>query len=187
MTKTDLIQKLEYINHTREKRGKMAELALSTPKMIPQLLEIAFEKNNNISNKAIWVTEYTIKQNVSLLLPYLDFFTNNIQNVKQEQGIRPIAKMCELLLIDYYSKKETASKDSVKKVHLEHITTACFDWLIGEHNVAPKAHAMTCLYLLGNDFDWIHPELKMILEQNYVTGSAAYKARARRVLSKLKR
>ncbi|MEO9893431.1 adenylosuccinate lyase [Aurantibacter sp.] len=186
MTKADLITKLDYVNHTREKRGKMAELALKTPRLIPQLLEVAFENDNYISDKAIWVTEYTIKQNVTLLLPHLNFFTKSLHSINREQGIRPLAKMCELLLLDYYSKKETPSKQVVKKVHLERLTTACFDWLIGSHNVAPKAHAMTCLYLMGKDFDWIHPELKMVLEQNYPSGSAAYKARARMVLTKIK-
>ena len=41
---------------------------------------------------------------------------------------------------------------------------------------------MTSLYLLGNKFEWIRPELQMILEQNYSLGSAAYKARARQIL-----
>jgi len=70
--------------------------------------------------------------------------------------------------------------------HLEQMGAACFDWLIGEHKVAAKAYSMTSLLLLGHRFEWIHPELKMVLQQNYSSGSAAYKARARITLSKLK-
>jgi len=44
---------------------------------------------------------------------------------------------------------------------------------------------MTCLLLLGRKFDWILPELKMVLEQNYENGSAAYKARARMTIEKI--
>ncbi|MRH99923.1 adenylosuccinate lyase [Kriegella sp. EG-1] len=186
MTKADLIIKLDYVNHTREKRGKMSELVLMTPELIPLLLEVAFENNNHISDKAIWITEYTIKQNVTLLLPHLNIFTKNLNKITREKGIRPIAKMCEILLLDYYSKKETLSKKAIKNIHLKRLYTACFDWLIGAHNVAPKAHAMTCLYLLGLDYEWIHNELKLVLEQNYANGSAAYKARARMVLAKIK-
>lgn len=185
MTKSELLQKLDYVNHTREKRGRMADMALNQPEMIPLLLQVAFEKNQEISDKAIWVVEYTIKQNILLLLPHLVLFTRNLHLVKREQGIRPMAKLCELLTIDYYSSKETESKKIVTKEQLERIASACFDWLIGPHNVAPKAHSMTCLYLLGSDFEWIHPELKMVIEQNYASGSAAYKARARMVLAKL--
>jgi hypothetical protein len=70
--------------------------------------------------------------------------------------------------------------------HLELITASCFDWLIGDHKVAAKVYAMTSLLLLGRKFEWIHPELKMVIEQNYASGSAAYKARARMTLEKLK-
>ncbi|MGI9551434.1 MAG: adenylosuccinate lyase [Aurantibacter sp.] len=186
MTKRELLQKLDYVDHTREKRAKMALMALNHPEMIPLLLEVAFEKHSTISDKAIWVVEYTVKQNISLLLAHIEMFTKNLHCIGREQGIRPMAKMCELLLVDYYSKKETESKKVVTVTQLERIATACFDWLIGPHNVAPKAHSMTCLYLLGRDFEWIHPELKMVVEQNYASGSAAYKARARMVLAKLK-
>lgn len=186
MTKSELLRKLDYVDHTREKRGIMADLALNRPEVIPLLLDVAFEKHSDISDRAIWVVEYAIKQNISLLLPQLEVFTKNLHQIKREQGIRPSAKMCELLLLDYYSKKETESKKMLTARHQERIATACFDWLIGPHNVAPKAHSMTCLYLLGRDFAWIHPELKMVIEQNYASGSAAYKARARRVLAKLK-
>lgn len=185
MTKSELRQKLDYVDHTLEKRGEMADMALNRPEMIPLLLEIAFEKHSTISDKAIWVVEYTVKQNILLLLPYAGMFIENLQHVKREQGIRPIAKMCELLMVDYYSQKETESKKILTAAQLERIATACFDWLIGPHNVAPKAHSMTCLYLLGSDFEWIRPELKMVIEQNYASGSAAYKARARMVLAKL--
>jgi len=186
MTKEALLQKLDYVDHTRKKRGEMANLVLSQPYLIPFLLEIAFENQNETSDRAIWVAEYATKQNLRLLIPHIDLFTKNLQNVKREQGIRPIAKMCELVLVSYYSKKETESKKSITKKYLKRIATACFDWLIGNHKVASKAHAMTSLYLLGKDFEWIHPELKMVIEQNYASGSAAYKARARRVLSQLK-
>lgn len=163
----------------------MAKLALDRPETISLLLEVAFENNDHISDKAIWVVEYTVKQNIRLLFPHLNVFTKNLCLVKREPGIRPMAKMCELLMLDYYSNKETESKKLLTPGQLEKIATACFDWLIGQHKVAPKAHSMTCLYLLGRDFDWIHPELKMVIEQNYASGSSGYKARARKILAKL--
>jgi len=44
---------------------------------------------------------------------------------------------------------------------------------------------MQTLALLGQEFEWIHPELKAVLEQGYAGGSAGYKARARRILKNL--
>jgi len=45
---------------------------------------------------------------------------------------------------------------------------------------------MQSLYWLGFQFTWIHPELKIILERDYHTGSSGYKARARKILNQIK-
>lgn len=186
MTKIKLYQSLNYVNHSREKRREMANLILGSPDLVLPLMEIAFEVNNPISCKASWVMEFTAKENLSYIFPYLDTFTSTIGRVHLDPAVRPMAKICEYLITAYFSKVENESQNVLTEQHLEKISTACFDWLIGNHKVAAKAYSMTCLYLLGKRFDWIHPELQMILEQNYSKGSAAYKARARLILAKIK-
>ena len=44
---------------------------------------------------------------------------------------------------------------------------------------------MSALFLLGSDYDWIHPELAIILERDFQTQSIAFKARTRRILKKI--
>ena len=58
--------------------------------------------------------------------------------------------------------------------------------MIGDYKVAPKAYSMTTLYLFGKEFNWIHPELAIILERDFYNESAAFKARARHILKKIK-
>lgn len=186
MTIDELNNKLNYLDHTREKRWNMAKQVIANPDLTLPLLKIAFMVDDPISTKAIWAIEYATKNDLSILLPHLTYFTKNLHTVHHESSIRPIAKMCELLMLDYFKKSNSISKIVINNEQLERIATVCFDWLIGDHKVAPKAHSMTCLLLLGSKFSWIHPELKMILEQNYAEGSAAYKARARMILAKLK-
>lgn len=186
MTKEDLYDSLDYVNHSREKRQLMASLLLNNPNLVRPLMEIAFTFDDPVSNKASWVLEFSAKNNLDYILSNIDFFTANINKVKLDSSVRPMAKICEFLIKAYFSKKRNNTQNTLKIEHLELITTACFDWLIGEHKVAAKAYSMTSLLLLGKKFDWIHPELKMVLEQNYPIGSAAYKARARMILAKLK-
>jgi len=164
----------------------MATLLLENPYLVEPLMEIAFDVDNTISNRACWVMEFTAKENLNYIFPYLDNFTSNLSKVHFDSSVRPIAKICEFLTKAYFSKTENRSQIALTDQHLEQISTACFDWLIGEHKVAAKAYSMTSLLLLGNKYDWIHAELKMVLEQNYTAGSAAYKARARITLAKLK-
>ena len=126
------------------------------------------------------------QENLDYILPFIDIFTHKLVGLELDSSVRPMAKICEFLTRAYFSKTKNKTKETLTPKHLELMATACFDWLIGEHKVAAKAYSMTSLLLLGRKFEWIHPELKMVLQLNYSSGSAAYKARARMTLEKLK-
>jgi len=181
-----LYDALNYVNHSREKRLEMAQLVLQNPELTEPLLSIAFKVDDPISSKACWVMEFTAKENLPYLFPWMNTFTKHIERVHLESSVRPLAKICEYLCLSYFKKKDLETQKVLTINHLEKITSVCFDWLIGDFKVAPKAYSITCLLLLGQKFKWIHPELKLILEQNYASGSAAYKARARMTLKKIK-
>ncbi len=185
MTTEELYITLDFIDHTREKRSKMAAIILEDPSLITPLLLIISRVNDPISCRASWILESVLRKDISHLYPHLDGFTALLEKVRLDSTVRPMAKICELTIRVYYSKTPNESQQHVNKQHLERITTSCFDWLIGDYKVAAKAYSMPTLLLLGQTFDWIHPELKIILEQNYATGSAAYKARARMTLKKI--
>jgi len=186
VTKKELYRSLDYINATRRKRAEMAAIVLSNKDLLEPLLEIAFEVDNPISSKACWILEYVAKENLDFILSFIDIFTHKIGSLKLDSSVRPMAKICEFLAKAYFSKTKNKTKERLTPNHLELMAAACFDWLIGEHKVAAKAYAMTSLLLLGRKFEWIHPELKMVLQLNYSAGSAAYKARAKMTLEKLK-
>ena len=186
MTKVQLYKALDYANHSREKRMEMALLISENPHLIDPLFEIATIDDSQISSRACWILEFTARENLPFIFPHLNTFTGILYVLKRESSIRPIAKICELLMLAYFKEENHTIKKVLTEDHLEKITAACFDWLIGKYKVAPKAYSMTSLFLLGTKYDWIHPELKMILEQNFADGSAAYKARARMTLSKIK-
>ncbi len=163
----------------------MASLILENPDLIRPLLEIVFEEKDPISNRASWVLEFTLKKKLQYIYPHLDFFTSNINSIRLDSSVRPLAKICEFLTKAYFSKTKNEAQKALKEIHLKAMSASCFDWLIGNYKVAAKAYSMTSLLLLGRKFNWIHPELKMVLEQNYAEGSAAYKARARMTLAKI--
>ena len=187
MTKAELYKELNYVNHSREKRLKYANLLIDNPELIAPLLEIIFDVNDKISCRAAWVFEFMCSQKLSEIIPYLDTFTENIHNVHLDSAVRPVAKVCEYLIYANYSKTDTPITSHLSTKHKEKITEACFDWMISDKKVAPKAYAMTSLYLLGLEYDWIHPELALILERDFKMQSAAFKARARQILKKIEK
>ena len=177
---------MDYVDHSRLKRKEMSRVILNNPSNISTIMEIAFQVDDPVSCKACWVLEYTAKEHLSHLFPHMDHFVKNIGEVHLDPAVRPIAKICECLMKSYFQSKDKKTCETLTDQHLEGITSVCFDWLIGDHKVAAQAYSMTSLLLLGRTFDWIHPELRMILEQKYQNGSAAYKARARMTLAKIK-
>ncbi len=182
---TPLNEVVSAIDHSREKRAQLANLIVSNPKLLPDLLEICALVDEEVSCRAAWGLEYMCKTNINEILPYLDQLLTIMPKVYKHPAVRPMAKIVELLMILYYQKKDAVIQQSVTHLHREKITEIGFDWLITDQKVAVKAYTMTSLYLLGTEFDWIHAELKTLLENNYSTGSAAYKARSRMILKKL--
>lgn len=187
VTKSELYSWLENsVNHSREKRQQISSVILEHPHLVLDLLDIAHSVNDPISCKAAWVLEFAFKEDNTIIFPVLTKFFKGLKSLKLESSIRPCAKICEILMIKYFSKKENNIKEQLNENHLEQITTTCFDWLIGDHKVATQAYSMTSLLLLGQKYSWIYPDLRSILEKNYPYGTAAYKARARLTLAKIK-
>lgn len=186
MTTDQLYAELNYVSHSRANRLKYANLMLSQRELIPDLLDILFMVDDLISCRAAWVLEFMCGQKLESIIPHLDQFTEHVHNVHLDSAVRPVAKICEYLSKAYYSKTTNSLQDVLTHTHQERIIEVCFDWLINDGKIAPKAYAMNALYLFGKDFDWIHPELAILLERDFQMQSSGFKARARHILKKIR-
>ena len=52
--------------------------------------------------------------------------------------------------------------------HIDTIIETGFDWLITPQKIAVRAYTMTFLYLFGLEKNWIHPELKHLIETKII-------------------
>lgn len=172
---------LENMTAHRESRQKLADAVKENRQWILELLTIGFSVSNKNAHKACWVLELVFLDNIELLLPHLDFFCNNLQQISHESALRPVSKII-MLLMNADFKHHYSITNSQKQILAE----ACIDWLISDSKVATKCYSIRALYVLGYTFQWIHLELKIILDQNYHQQSAAYKAVTREVLKKIK-
>ena len=93
----------------------------------------------------------------------------------------------EFLAKAYYSKTENEIQKNLNTGHKERIIEVCFDYMINDEKIAPKAYSMNTLWLFGRDYYWIHPELALILERDFQMQSSGFKARARHILKKIKK
>ena len=187
MTTVELYNELNYVNHSREKRLYYANLVTNNPDLIPKLLDILFMVDDKISPRAAWVFEFMCNHDIEIIIPYLDKFTENMKRVHKDSAVRPIAKICEFLAKAYTSKTSNNIKNVLTEIHKERIIETCFDYMINDEKIAPKAYSMNTLFLLGNEYDWVHPELTLILERDFQMQSSGFKARARHILKKIKK
>lgn len=187
MTTEQLYAELNYVNHSREKRLYYANLVLANPELIPKLLDILFRVDDKISPRAAWVLEFMCSNKIEAIILYLEEFTKNINRVHLDSAVRPVAKICELLAKAYTIKTNIYIKNKLTEAHKDRIIETCFDYMINDEKVAAKAYGMTTLFMLGKDYDWVHPELELILKRDFQNQSAAFKARARHILKKIKK
>lgn len=183
--KTQLLERLDYVNATREARLRMAREVQQHPPWFGTLLEIALGADTPIGSRAAWVVEFVCKQDLSVIFPHLEAFTGGLARLRHESSIRPMAKCCELLAGARAAGGSQCPPFSAGQ--RERMVAACFDWLIAPGAVAPQAYSMRTLYLLGLEEPWIHEELRALLHRGYPQGSPGYQARARRILKLLEK
>lgn len=161
-------------------RNGLCNLIIKDLDNLPILLELTFQVDDKLSIRAAWILELVCKESLNYIIPHLDFFLNRIKTVKFDSAKRPCAKICELIALDY--DKGSTIKPFLTTQHKDALTACCFDWMIGNEKVAVDAYAMTCLYIFGKESDWIHQELRDILEENMAKKSCGYKARGLKIL-----
>ena len=179
---TEFQKNLDYVTAYRANRQKYADEVLDNQELFPELIQLCFQTSNKNAFKAFWILEFVCYQKLEWLEQHLDFFCSQIKNLKDESAIRPAAKISQLLVLSHYKKKEV----QLSEKHLDEIIENSFDWLINDIKVASKAYSMRTLYILGQHYDWIHPELKIIITKDFPNHTAAYKAVAKEVLKKIK-
>ncbi|MBX2829046.1 MAG: adenylosuccinate lyase [Flavobacteriaceae bacterium] len=183
-----LLEHISYAKAYRENRMNGALWVLDHPETFRELLEYVFnDKQDELSHKAAWVMEFVFLKQPSLLYPHFDYYFESISKVKKDQSVRPLANLCEKICLAYYKKRDPQIKEVLSPTHKEQMIETCFDWMITDQKVACQARAMTCLYYLGTEYDWIHPELEQIIERNIPMGSAGYKNRGSKILAKIRK
>ena len=101
--------------------------------------------------------------------------------LKDDSATRPAMKIC--LFLSKSNHRKNGISLTQEQEHL--LIEALLDRLIQNEKVAAKVYAMRALFMLGKKYNWVHDELKIIIEQDYANHSAAYQAATRNLLKKL--
>ncbi|WP_121665469.1 hypothetical protein [Mesonia aquimarina] len=176
------INQLSELNRNPENRKKFTEKLLNHENFLSAIFSIISENKNTLGSKAARALELVCIKDSSKIFRHLNHILILAENAKEDAIVRPMAKILERSAIEHESIKNTFR---LTQNEIEKIIAICFDWMITPQKVAPQAYSMQTLYILGKEQDWVHAELALILEQNYTSGSAGYKARSRKILQKI--
>ena len=179
---SQLLQQISYEKAYRKNRLNAANWVLENSETLGELLEYCFHEDNKLATKATWVLEFVCRKDLTLIFPFLDFIFEHLPTAKSDGQLRSFGLICELLTIGYYKHKKKEYREALTSKHKKVMTECCFDWMITNQKVACQARAMTSLYFLGTEIDWIHPELAIIIQQKLPHGSAGYKNRGQKTL-----
>ena len=170
-------------NAKRIYRDKAAEDLLDNLALIPKLIDKVYDIEDPLHIKAAWSLELVCLEYIMLLNPHMHQFINGMSILKHESALRPVSKVCSLWCAYYFS--ESPSEVFISKQDKEQIISCNFDWLIEDRKVATQVYAMDTLKLWGYQEDWVHQELKSVLQKNAQAGSSGYRAHARKILKNL--
>jgi len=183
LTKYSLLKEINAIESmSKSHKEKINKMIGDDHTLFQSLLEIAFEYNNENSEKACTILEDSCEKNPDLIAFHLNYFTDSLLSITNESAVRSIAKVCHIISENYNSKFDSPIKLIITENQLSNIIEASFDWLLKDQKVSTKADAMETLYFIGLKSPWIHYELKMILEKNLEGESPAYISRAKKIL-----
>jgi hypothetical protein len=170
-------------NAKRDNRQKAANIVLENKKLFKDLVSITFMVDDKTSIKAAWVLEWICTHhNLNWILHHLDEFSLKIASLKFDSAIRPCAKICEHLANAFFAKDSNLVKEKLQEKHIDAIIETGFDWLITPQKIAVRAYTMQTLFMFGLQKDWVHTELKHLIETKIINESKGTKARGKHIL-----
>jgi len=162
-------------------RDEISGMVINDLSLLPEIMAMALNPDDKNHYKACWSLELVMEKDIMWLRPYLNDLCERLSLYKHEGALRSVSKIIMFAAIEDDRHNNFLTGEMRKMM-----TEACFDWLIGNVKVATKAYAMRALYLFGKKENWIYPELKVILQQDFASHSAGYKAAAKDILKKIK-
>ncbi len=179
--KNDLINKIDQSTAHRKSRVYLSNYIIRHNDLLHAFIEIAFDIENKNHVKAFWSLELVCEKKLKLFVPYIDLFCQILSKLKDDSAIRPATKICMFLAKSNHRKNGISLTQEQEHIIIE----ALIDRLIQNEKVAAKVYAMKALFVLGKKYNWVHEEVKTIIEQDYSNHSAAYQAATRNLLKKM--
>lgn len=155
--------------HSRANTDAIAKAIGNNAVEFKKIIDIVYNEKAPLPQRASWLLSTMNDKHPDLLLPYISLFISTIKKIKID-GIK--RNMLAVLASNKISKKLQG-----KLVNL------CFDLLLSsDETVAVKVYAMQAIANIAKHHPELENELKAAIEDQLPKTTAAFHARAKRVL-----
>lgn len=158
--------------HSKKQCNAIVKYIGSDPQRFAELMKLFFGNEYRITQRAAWPMSYCIQNHPELVKPWFKKLLNNLD----KPGLHNAVARNTIRLLQVVEIPE--------QFHGQ-VMNLCFRY-IGDNNtpVAIKAFSLTTLEKLAEIYPDILPELKLIIEERWLYETAAFKSRARKILSR---
>ncbi|WP_443943724.1 hypothetical protein ACJVDH_12430 [Pedobacter sp. AW1-32] len=177
---------LETIKTTLSKNKvvKLASIASDGTFSVLDLIDMSFNKDEQIGFRAAWILERVYSFHQHRFLPYADEF---LERLPAQQNLSALRHFTKILAFMTQKNASTAVKEIIEMYNTETLIEVVFAWLIDEKiPVAVKSHCLNVLANLVPKHNWIRTELIETMEFLVDRESIAFFAKVKQIRKQLK-
>ncbi len=157
--------------HSRHQADRIASWVGRDRARFRELITLFLRGDFRTAQRTAWVVNICAERNPDLVQPYL----NQIVRRAQQTGVHDAVRRNVTRILQSVDIPDTL---------LGTVATFCFDLLNGDSPVAVKALSMSVLDRIVRREPELGRELRLVVSQQLPYASAAFRARARKILGK---
>ncbi|MFY9307439.1 MAG: hypothetical protein WAQ28_00170 [Bacteroidia bacterium] len=157
------------VEHSRANTDFITKAIGSSTKKFKEIVDIIYNGHAPLPQRASWLLAAVNEKHPELLLPYIPLFITTVHKFKID-GIK--RNMLSAL-----------SQHTIPEELQGQIVNTCFEFLLSpDETVAVKVFAMQIIANIAKQHPELQDELKAVIEDQLPKSSAAFHARAKRIL-----
>jgi hypothetical protein len=168
----DILQSLKK-EHSKKQTDRIVNYIGADKAKFGVLIGLFFKGEYRITQRAAWPLSNCVRNHPELIGPYFKSLLDNLQ--RKDIHVAVVRNTVRLL-----------QDVTIPKKHQGRVMSICFDFIQSPGTpIAVKAFSLTILSNLATDYPDIRSELKLIIEEQWEYSTAAFRSRAKKILSKL--
>ena len=162
---------------------KVEELASNETYSAKYLMDLSFDRDEQIGFRAAWILERVYSNHQERFLPYVNYFLEKLPTQHNLSALRHYVKIMAYMT---NRKANTEIKSIINSYDTTQILEVVFAWLIDEKiPVAVKSHCLNILANLVPKHNWIRNELIETMEFLADKESIAFFAKVKQIRKQL--